>query len=66
MTDLGMPLTSEDIARLERSYITQELARDADLFQLTVQKEGDLLAVMVRETIRYRVPLYVAGRAKRT
>lgn len=38
-----MPLTSEDIARLEHSYITQELARDAGLFRVDSAEGGRLI-----------------------
>lgn len=43
MTELRLPLTSEDIARLERSYITLELVRDADLFRVDSAEGGRLV-----------------------
>jgi hypothetical protein len=43
LPDLRLPLTSEDIARLERSYITRELARDAGLFRVDSVEGGRLV-----------------------
>src|ERR1041384_3174898 len=43
VTDLRLPLTSEDIARLEHSYITQELARNAGLFRVDRVEGGRLV-----------------------
>lgn len=43
MNDLRLPLTTEDIARLERSYITEELALDAGLFRVDSANGGRLI-----------------------
>src|ERR1051325_4133889 len=43
VTDLRLPLTSEDIARLKRSYISHELALDAGLFRVDSAEGGRLV-----------------------